>query len=198
MVDPLFFTYTLPKLAASHAHFNKRKKGRAMCEIFGAFGWAEGLPMMKQIADEMLVSGINYFVPHAFSPKYPDPDCPPHFFARGNQPQFPLFGRLISYMRRCCHLLSDGIHQAPVAILYHAEAEWAGGEYLPLEKLTGKLAWNQVDFDILPEDELYGAICCDGGIRVYQETYRCLLYTSHWILIWKRISETTGGISLKR
>lgn len=89
--------------------------------------------MMKQIADEMLVSGINYFVPHAFSPKYPDPDCPPHFFARGNQPQFPLFGRLISYMRRCCHLLSDGIHQAPVAILYHAEAEWAGGEYLPLE-----------------------------------------------------------------
>ena len=175
MVDPLFFTYTLPKLAASHAHFNKRKKGRAMCEIFGAFGWAEGLPMMKQIADEMLVSGINYFVPHAFSPKYPDPDCPPHFFARGNQPQFPLFGRLISYMRRCCHLLSDGIHQAPVAILYHAEAEWAGGEYLPLEKLTGKLAWNQVDFDILPEDELYGAICCDGGIRVYQETYRVLL-----------------------
>ena len=97
MVDPLFFTYTLPKLAASHAHFSKKKEREGKCaKFFGAFGWAEGLPMMKLIADEMLVSGINYFVPHAFSPKYPDPDCPPSFFARGNQPQFPLFGRLIS------------------------------------------------------------------------------------------------------
>lgn len=92
--------------------------------------------MMKAILDEMLVSGINYFVPHAFSPKYPDQDCPPHFWARGNNKQYLLFEKLVSYMKRCCHLLSDGIHKAPVALLYNAEADWSGGSYMPMEKLT--------------------------------------------------------------
>lgn len=36
---------------------------------YGAFGWAEGIPMMKYLTDHMLVNGINYFVPHAFSPR---------------------------------------------------------------------------------------------------------------------------------
>ncbi len=174
-VDPVFFTYTLPKMAASHSHFCEHKNGRAMCEIFGAYGWAEGAPMMKQILDEMLVSGINYFVPHAFSPKYPDYDCPPHFWARGNNPQFPLFGKLMSYMGRCCHLLSDGIHDAPVALFYNAEADWSGGDYMPLEKLILKLVRNQIDFDIIPEDELYRAVCHEGKIRIHQEKYEILL-----------------------
>lgn len=65
------------------------KKGRALCEVFGAYGWAEGLKLMKWLLDHMLVNGINYFVPHAFSMKdFPDPDCPPHFYARGMNPQF--------------------------------------------------------------------------------------------------------------
>ena len=55
-----------------------------MCEIFGNYGWAEGAQTMKWLADFMLVRGINIFVPHAFSPKaFPDPDCPPHFYAHG-------------------------------------------------------------------------------------------------------------------
>ena len=40
-----------------------------MCEAFGAYGWNEGLKMMKWIADHLLVRGINYLVPHAFDPK---------------------------------------------------------------------------------------------------------------------------------
>ena len=174
-VDPAFFLYTLPKMAASHSHFCQRKKGRAMCEIFGAYGWVEGLPMMKAILDEMLVSGINYFVPHAFSPKYPDQDCPPHFWARGNNKQYLLFEKLVSYMKRCCHLLSDGIHKAPVALLYNAEADWSGGSYMPMEKLTEKLTHNQIDFDIIPEDEIYRAVCREEKITIYKETYQVLL-----------------------
>ncbi|MFR6327621.1 MAG: hypothetical protein ACLUOI_01455 [Eisenbergiella sp.] len=55
-----------------------------MCEIFGNYGWAEGAQTMKWLTDFMLVRGINVFVPHAFSPKdFPDPDCPPHFYAHG-------------------------------------------------------------------------------------------------------------------
>ena len=40
-----------------------------MCEIFGAYGWMEGTKLMKWLVDHMLVRGINWLVPHAFSPK---------------------------------------------------------------------------------------------------------------------------------
>lgn len=63
-----FYHYELAKLASSFAHIDDRKKGRAMCEIFGAYGWAEGTKVMKYLTDHMIVRGINYFVPHAFSP----------------------------------------------------------------------------------------------------------------------------------
>ena len=58
--DPKFFRYTMPKLASSHAHIQPLKKGRAMCEIFGAFGWCEGPPYMKALTDSMLIAGINH------------------------------------------------------------------------------------------------------------------------------------------
>ena len=78
-VDPGFFHYVLGQLGASSAHLNTLQNGRAMCEVFGAYGWAEGLPMMKWLMDFLLVRGINRFVPHAFSPDFPDPDAPPNF-----------------------------------------------------------------------------------------------------------------------
>ena len=127
--DPAFFRYTLPKLASSHGHIQPLKKGRAMCEIYGGFGWVEGIPEMKQMTDLMLSGGINHFVPHAFNPKFPDADHPPHFYARGMNPQFPVFKDLMEYVKRMCHILSGGIHQAEVAVYYNAEAEWTGGKY---------------------------------------------------------------------
>lgn len=73
----------MTKLATSLGHLDPRKRGRTFCEIFGAYGWAEGLKLMKWLTDHMLVRGVNHFVPHAFSQKeFPDWDCPPHFYAR--------------------------------------------------------------------------------------------------------------------
>ena len=63
-----------------------------MCEIFGAYGWAEGVKTMKYLLDHMLVRGINYFVPHAFSPKVDDADCPPSFYNGGKNPLYKHFG----------------------------------------------------------------------------------------------------------
>ena len=61
-----------------------RKQGRTMCELYGAYGWTEGLKLMKWLTDHMLVRGVNYFVPHAFTQKpFLDPDCPPHMYAGG-------------------------------------------------------------------------------------------------------------------
>lgn len=176
-VDPKFFNYTLAKLASSHSHIQTLKKNRAMCEIFGAFGWAEGIPMMKYLADHMLVSGINYFVPHAFTAKYPDTDCPPHFYSHGTNSQYPLFGELIGYMGRMAHVLTDGIHIADVAVYYNAEAEWAGGKYMLQQEVCYKLIRNQIDFDFIPQDtlvQLDGNIV-DGEFRVNQEKYKVLI-----------------------
>ena len=65
--DLEFYNYVLPKLGSSAAHLDPKKQGRCMAEVFGAFGWHEGLREMKWIADHMLVRGINWFTPHAFS-----------------------------------------------------------------------------------------------------------------------------------
>lgn len=173
--DPAFFNYALAKLCSSLAHITPRMKNRAMCEIFGAFGWAEGLPMMRRLADHFLACGVNVFVPHAYSPKYPDGDCPPHFYARGQNPQHPLFGKLLAYMRRCSHLLTEGTHVAQAAVLYNAEAEWAGGRLQFFQEAARALTRAQIDFDILPADALAGARVQDGRLALGGETYKALV-----------------------
>jgi len=180
--DPTFFNYTLAKLASSLAHIDPRKQGRAMCEIFGAFGWVEGLPYMRQLMDHMLVNGINHFVPHAFNAKYPDGDCPPHFYLGGRNPQFDSFGHLMRYAQRMSHLFSGGVHQADVAVFYHAEAEWSGGKHLPFDQVAKVLIQNQIEFDFVPEDTLETASVQDGRLCVQEETYGALIVAGSEIL----------------
>lgn len=177
MADPLCFDYMIGKLAASLAHINPRMRGRAMCEMYGAFGWAEGTPMMKWLTDHMLVRGVNHFVPHAFSPRYPDPDCPPHFYMKGHNPQFPEFSLLMEYANKMAHLLSGGRHVASAAVLYHAEAEWAGEPgFLYTQQPARELYDHQLDYDILPSDTLLkDAQVEDGKLVVQLESYPCLI-----------------------
>lgn len=177
VADPEFFDYALAKLGASLAHIDPKKKGKCMCEIFGAYGWAEGLPVMKYLADHMLVNGMNFFVPHAFSPKYPNDDCPPHFWANGNNPQFDLFGSLMRYMTKVAHLLTGGPHRADVAVFYNAEGEWSGGSYMLFQKVAKALTTHQIDFDILPADVFTGgeAAVTGGSLTLGGERYRALL-----------------------
>lgn len=150
--DGEFFTYGLAKLGASLGHLDPRKKGRTMCEVYGAYGWSEGLRLMKWITDHMLVGGVNYFVPHAFSmKKFPDPDCPPHFYAHGNDFEFKCMNVLNEYTNRISSLLSDGKHAGSVGLLYHAEAEWSGS-YMLFQKPARVMIENQIEFDIVSLD----------------------------------------------
>ncbi|MBQ9921545.1 MAG: hypothetical protein IJO52_05120 [Clostridia bacterium] len=172
---PEFFNYTLAKLASSHAHIQPLKKGRAMCEIFGAFGWAESLSFMKYLTDHMLVNGINHFVPHAFTPKRDD-SAPPHFYVGGKYYHYPLFAKLMEYMKNTAHVLTDGIHVADVAVYYNAEAEWAGGNYMLQQKICKLLTRNQIDFDFIPQDYLCDNVTVkDGRIALNEETYGAMI-----------------------
>lgn len=180
--NPEFYNYTLPKLAASHAHLQPWKRGRAMCEIFGAFGWCEGLPFMKQLADNMLVCGINHFVPHAFSPKENDKDCPPHFYNGGKNPQYALFGELMKYMSRTSHILQGGTHIADVAVFYNAEGEWSGGKNQLFQEVCKKLTNELIDFDVIPYDMLEEAEIENGKLVVNNETFGALVVSESEIL----------------
>ena len=175
--DPEFFHYVLGRLAASLSHVNPRMKGRAMCEIFGAYGWAEGVPMMRQLMDHMLVRGVNYFVPHAFSPDYPDPDCPPHFNGGGCNPGFSGFSKLMRYTNKVTHLLEGGTEIVSAAILYHAEAEWSGRDYMLSQKPAKALYDRQLNYDIVPIDTVMNDMTVDpdGALRVGDMRYPALI-----------------------
>lgn len=147
-----FYYYVLGKLAATHASIDERKAGRSMCENFGAYGWETGVSTMKYLLDEFLVRGVNHYVPHAFTPKaFPDPDCPPHFYAHGENPEYKGFGQLMRYANRVCHLISNGKEHPSVALLYHAESDWMGS-YERNGIAARALTRGQIDYHILPAD----------------------------------------------
>ena len=185
-VDVEFFHYVLNKLGSSIAHIGKDMKGRAMCEMYGAYGWALGCSDMKWILDHLLVRGINYFVPHAFSPTYPNPDCPPHFGGDGtNDPQLEGFAELMKYGNKAAHLLCGGVHISDAAILYDAELEWMDENHsVRYMQTPAKLLYDEnIDFDFLPIDcivgaedaRLYPAKACNGKLKVGENTYGALI-----------------------
>lgn len=178
--DGEFYHYTLAKLGASCGHLDPKKKGRTMCELFGAYGWNFGVRDMKYVLDHLLVRGINELVPHAFSmAKYPDMDCPPHFYAQGNHPEFLYFARLMKYANRMCELFSNGQHVANAAVLYDGEADWIGGA-MPMQKVIRQLMENQIDLDIVPIDILehladYRGEIKDGRLIINSITFDVLI-----------------------
>ncbi len=150
--DPAFFDNTLAKLASSCARLYPEKNGRALCEIFGAYGWGESISEMLYLMNHMLVRGINSFIPHAYSQSFPNADCPPHFGKATH-----LFGGyklVMQYMQRMCKLFAGEKADIKVAVLYHAEAEWSGKKYMPVDTVAAVLSEKQIDYDILPNDKL--------------------------------------------
>lgn len=173
--DGQFYHYALAKLGASAAELYPHKKGRAMCEAFGAYGWNEGLKTMKWIADHLIVRGINNIVPHAFSPKeYPDFDCPPHFYARGNNPQFRYMSNLSDYLNRLMSVFSGGKHQSSIALFYPAEFEWVG-ESMPVEIPARLLTQSQLDFSIVSTDLLKNAEFSEKKFSINQHYFNVLV-----------------------
>lgn len=165
--DGEFYHYALGKLGSSMAAITPHMQGRTMCEIFGNYGWGEGVRLEKYLVDHFLVRGVNYFVPHAFTcSPYPEKDCPPHFYAQGNNPQYRHFGKLMAYTNRVCELFCGGHMDAPVAVLYHGEAEWAG-KTMMMQKPARILTDHQIGFFFLPPDvfaepDYYGTKITEG------------------------------------
>ena len=161
--DGQFYHYLESKMGASVALLQGNKMGRFVCETFGAYGWSLGVRDMKWIADFLLARGVNHLVPHAFSmDRYPDDDCPPHFYAGGNNPEFPYFARLMRYCNRLCHVFSDGRWVPEVGILYHGEMEWMD-DCMKDQEIGRRLSEGHIDYAIVPADALADAAGCGSG-----------------------------------
>ncbi len=175
-LDADFFYWGITKMAASAAHITSADSGITMCEIFGAYGWQAGLKLMKWLTDHICVRGVNLLVPHAFSPTACDWDAPPHFYDRGLNPQWRYFHIWADYANRVCHLLRGGTHVATAAVLYHADAEWAG-KCMPFEKPVKALLKHQIDCDVVPADTfLSGEISLENGrFRIGGEYYSVMI-----------------------
>lgn len=175
-----FYHYMLGTMASSAAAIEPKKHGDSMCEIFGAYGWSEGVRLEKYLIDHFLVRGINHFVPHAFSAKeFPDPDCPPHFYAHGNNPQYRHFTELMGYTNRSCELLQGGRHIAKTAVLYHGEAEWVG-KCMYSHRVGHVLLDAQMNYDYIPQDvfkdrKSYRVHIGQGSLWVNTQEYRIII-----------------------
>ncbi len=134
-----------------------------------------GLRLFTWLTNHLLVRGVTHIVPHAFSPApFPDLDCPPHFYARGENPQYRHQHMLSAYTNRLSHLLQGGRHVAPFAVLYHADAGWLG-DAMPAERPLRLLAEAQLDADIVPGDALPAASVSDSALVIGDERYDALV-----------------------
>ena len=178
-----FYHYTLGKLCASLAHLNPDMQGRAMCEVFGAFGYGEDSNLLKFLMDFLLVRGMNHFVPHAFSSRYPDTDCPPHFGLKGRDPSFEAFTALMKYTNKVAHLLSGATHKANAALLYFMDSDWASryGNAMLCETVGERLYDAHIDYDIVPHDILKNAAVENNKLHIAKEYFDCLIvpYADH-------------------
>ena len=154
--DGEFYHYVLGKLGASSGHLDPSKKNRTLCELFGAYGWKFGVRDQKYVLEHLVSRGVNELVPHAFSmAEYPDPDCPPHYYAHGHNPEYPYFAQLMHYANALCEEMQDAEHVADVAVLYEAELEWVGS-HMPMQKVARALQEHQIEFDFVSLDMLRG------------------------------------------
>lgn len=180
IINGQFNHFGLAKLGASAAQLDPAKEGKLMCEAFGAYGWNFGVRNIKWLVDYLLVQGVNHFVPHAFSmADYPDDDCPPHFYARGNNPEFSFFVETMKYTNRMCDKLNGGKNVPVLALLYPAEHDWMSS-CMEVQVPGRVLQENQLDYEIVPVDALvdesiYGTSIEDGALVINKRIMKKLI-----------------------
>jgi len=122
--DQEFFQFGLPAMARGAALIQGSIE--IFSEAFGAYGWSEGLRMVKWVGDWHFVNGIDVLSPHATTMKYNDPDCPPHFNRTSGNPQWRYYSAWAEYAKRIQKILLESEPIYDAAVLYTAESLWAG------------------------------------------------------------------------
>lgn len=173
------------KLGSSVAH--AAGLDRVLSETYGCCGWSLSLEHMKWIFDWQAAMGINLLCPHAFYYSLAGArktDAPPSQFYQACY--WPHYGLFADYAARICYALSQGVHRAQAALLYPIKgfhSEWAPGRQGPLDSLIAEyfdaycaeMMKQHIDYDILTEDALRGAMSVDQRLVLAGEEYEMLI-----------------------
>lgn len=168
--------YQSPKLGSSVSHVFNKQDHLTFVEIFGNRGQDVTYPEMKWWVDHMLVSGINFFIPHSFNPRAPrDVDNPPFFFMDEYEPRSSLYHVFADYSSRSSLLLTGGKHVAPVAFLYFGNTINVG-KGITFENMSAALQNALYDCDLLPFEVFEKNSVLEGReIKLYGESYKILV-----------------------
>ncbi len=141
------------------------EKPRALSETFGGFGWELTPKEIKKYLDLQFAQGINMMVLHAFFSSidgFRKMESPPSLFYQNDY--WPHFDAISHYITRLSYALSQGEHRPKVAVYYPAIA--AEKLFAPLnhrevcdiddclDRLTGLLLSNGIDYELVPESFL--------------------------------------------
>ncbi len=145
--DEEHFSFALPAMARGSAWM--KHTTQIFAEAFGAYGWSEGLRMLKWIGDWLIVNGINVVSPHAVSMKFHDPDCPPHYNASAGNPQARYYSAWSQPFQRLQKLTSESEPVYNAAVLYTGESAWTGSAQ-PVAPVVRALETAQISTVVLP------------------------------------------------
>jgi len=171
-----------PKVASSAAHFYGKE--RALCECFHSIGWSMSIQDMKFIFDQLIFSGINMFVPHAYfytADGLKKHDAPPSSFFQ--MPWWRYQGILSEYVSNHARILSESKRKVDVLLLDQTPSRWtlfSGGGFR--EKLSrdfcniqSELLRNNMDYYIIDQTLLKDFHPENGKICYRDEQFEVLI-----------------------
>lgn len=153
------------RATASAAWFYKKQA--TLCECFHSMGWAATLQDAKLIAEELLLAGVDLFVPHGFfysTHGLRKHDAPPSFFFQ--TPAWPFFGKLTARIEKILHELA-GTHIAADVLLVEPSSGLPGKvEQAAYETIQSVLRAEHVEFLMADTDILESGQIKNGRIEV--------------------------------
>ena len=179
--DPLPAGYrSNGKVASSGAHFYH--KPAALCEAFHSIGWGMTLQDMKWIFDWLAVTGIDWFVQHAFyysAEALHKHDAPPSSFYQ--MPWWHEQKTLSQYADQLSHLWDGMKRRVHVLLMDPAPAGWvldregqkkAGAS---LQAVQHSLMRSGCDYYFIDPELFAEAEVRDGLLYVNGEPYACVV-----------------------
>lgn len=171
-----------PKIASSMAHFYR--KGRVLCECFHSIGWSMSMQDMKYIFDQLIFSGINMFVPHAYFytiDGLKKHDAPPSSFFQ--MPWWKYQSLLSKYVSDYTKILSESRRKVDVLLLDPTPSIWALSSNRELRErflrdfcnVQNELLKNNVDYYIIDQVLLKEIYPKDKMIYFDKEKFEILI-----------------------
>jgi hypothetical protein len=190
------------KVSSSIAHLYKRP--RVWLEGYHSLGWGATPENLMFATCENYLYGCNllnlhglYYTTHGSFWEW----APPCYHFR--MPYWEHMGTFLKYFERLSYLMSQGVHQCDVAVLYPVspgQARLGGKEATEAAFAAGDTLFNNgCDFIFMDDESLERAEIHDGRLHVAGASYRVLIFPAMRAVRWSTLQKAwdfyrAGGI----